>query len=103
MEKVVVCHRLGSIVLKSLTLGGLGKCGACNSFWGWEFLELQGCERFLIRKTVAAASQKRPSTMDQFSLNSCAAICTGGGGGGDLIKKGRGGGLLGTCLALLLD
>ena len=44
-----------------------------RTLFGLEFVELQGCERFLKRCTVAAAPRKRSSTMDQFSLNSCVA------------------------------
>ena len=38
---------LSAMDLVTLTLRGLGKCGACRPFLGWEFSELQGCEHLL--------------------------------------------------------
>ena len=34
VEKVRVCHELGYTVITTLTLRGLGECGACRSFLG---------------------------------------------------------------------
>ena len=43
-------------------------------FFGLKFSELQGCERFFRRCTVAASAWKRSSTVDHFSFRGRAAM-----------------------------